>query len=225
MFEHRAPYTGTFTETGRLVGGTLEYPVLSGVLIWLVALPSSTDLDFLRISAVTLGICGLVTAFVLARLTGWRSLWWSLAPALVLYTMLNWDLYAVVATVGAIAMVLSSARGHRTSRLMIAAVLFAVGGALKLYPLMFVVPVVLWLGLGQERDAAEDESSPEPGVPAVSRWGHAVAFAAVAAGFFVALNLPFAIAHFEGWWAAFQFQWHRPIDNATNSIWYWGLRP
>jgi len=89
MFEHRAPYTGTFTETGGLVGGTLEYPVLSGVLIWLVALPSSTDLDFLRISAVTLGICGLVTAFVLARLTGWRSLWWSLAPALVLYTVLN----------------------------------------------------------------------------------------------------------------------------------------
>lgn len=40
MFEHRAPYTGTFTETGGLVGGTLEYPVLSGVLIWLVALPS-----------------------------------------------------------------------------------------------------------------------------------------------------------------------------------------
>lgn len=39
------------------------------------------------------------------------------------------------------------------------------------------------------------------------------------------INVPFAIAGFAGWWASFEFQWSRPIDQTTNSIWYWAARP
>ncbi len=229
LFEHRFPYlNGGMDSGGGLVGGALEYPVLSGLLIWLAAVPSATDLDLLRWSALMLGLCGLGIAFLLARLTGWRSLWWSLAPALVLYTVLNWDMFAVVATVGAIAAVVAGTRsgtgrgdagtGHRTGWLMLAAVLLAVGGLLKLYPLMFVLPIALWIALGDRSTGADPE-------PRRDRWLRAAGFGGMATAVFVLVNLPFVLWNFDGWWAAYRFQWKRPIDQSTNSIWYWGLRP
>jgi len=42
---------------------------------------------------------------------------------------------------------------------------------------------------------------------------------------FALINLPFVIAGPAGWWASFQFQWSRPIDLTTNTIWFWGFRP
>src|SRR5690606_34530942 len=41
----------------------------------------------------------------------------------------------------------------------------------------------------------------------------------------VAVNLPFALAGYEGWRASITFQQLRQADITTNSIWYWGLRP
>jgi hypothetical protein len=51
-----------------------------------------------------------------------------------------------------------------------------------------------------------------------------VLVAAATAGSFAVINAPFAIAGFPGWWASFQFQWSRPIDESTNSIWFWAIR-
>lgn len=39
------------------------------------------------------------------------------------------------------------------------------------------------------------------------------------------MNLPFALAGYEGWRASITFQQLRQADITTNSIWYWGLRP
>jgi hypothetical protein len=39
------------------------------------------------------------------------------------------------------------------------------------------------------------------------------------------VNLPFAVAGYDGWRAAFTFQQLRKVDLTTNSIWYWGYRP
>ncbi len=41
----------------------------------------------------------------------------------------------------------------------------------------------------------------------------------------VLVNLPFALAGYEGWRASFTFQELRKVDLTTNSIWYWGFRP
>jgi uncharacterized membrane protein len=218
LWSHPAPYSGSLTSTGELTVGTLEYPVLSGVFLWLAALLSSTDAQFVIRCAVGVGICGLLTSLVLARLTGWRSLWWSLAPGLVLYTVYNVDLLAVAASVAAIGVVLSAGTGNRRRKLLFGAVLLAVGGACKLYPLMFVAPIALWISLGVE-EGRSDEPARRP-----DRAG-AVLFIAVAAAAFAVLNLPFAVRNVQGWWAAFAFQAQRPINETTNSIWYWALRP
>jgi hypothetical protein len=41
----------------------------------------------------------------------------------------------------------------------------------------------------------------------------------------VLVNVPFALAGYQGWRASFAFQAQRKVDLTTNSIWYWGFRP
>src|SRR6478735_1936200 len=256
----------------QLFGGALEYPVLTGMAIYLAAWPSSTDGDFLFWSAVLLAAAGLLTAAVLAWLAGLRSWWFALAPPLVLYAFHNWDLFAVCATVVAFWALLRGSRiprrrppatrrtpggvdhpggvstiaratgvavgelaagqvrsGRRAAGtvgrrgpLVIAAVALGVGGAFKLYPLMFVLPIALWLGTGGWRPNPVWKPNPHP---VVGRWLAAGLFAIGAGAVFLVINLPFMIIGWRGWWASFQFQWSRPIDLTTNTIWFWGARP
>ena len=220
---HVFPYVngGYNAATEQLYGGALEYPVLTGIAIYLAAIPSSTDGQFLFWSAVLLAVAGLLTAALLAWLAGLRSWWFALAPPLVLYAFHNWDLFAVCATVVAFWALLRASRETagigRRGPLVIAAVALGVGAAFKIYPMMFALPVALWLGSGGWR--------PPGFVGAARRWLVAAAFAAGTAAVFLVINLPFMIAGWAGWWASFQFQWSRPIDLTTNTIWFWGFRP
>ena len=100
-----------------------------------------------------------------------------------------------------------------------AALALGVGATFKLYPMMFALPVALWLGTGGWRPAAGSAH------PARARWLTAAAFGAGTAGVFLLINLPFMLLGWTGWWASFQFQWSRPIDLTTNTIWFWGARP
>src|SRR6478752_2324718 len=208
-----------------LFGGALEYPVLTGMAIYLAAWPSSTDGDFVFWSAVLLAAAGLLTAAVLAWLAGLRSWWCALAPPLVLYAFHNWDLFAVCATVVAFAILLRAGRASGTGTigrpgpLVVAAIALGVGAAFKIYPMMFALPVALWLGGGGWQPAGIRWRR------AGARWLVAAAFAGGTAVVFALINLPFLVAGPSGWWASFQFQWSRPIDLTTNTIWFWGARP
>ncbi len=112
---HVFPYVngGYNAATEQLYGGAVEYPVLTGMAIYLAAIPSSTDGQFLFWSAVLLAVAGLLTAALLAWLAGLRSWWFALAPPLVLYAFHNWDLFAVCATVVAFWALLQGEPGDR----------------------------------------------------------------------------------------------------------------
>src|SRR6478736_5584070 len=109
---HVFPYVhgGYNPVSEQLFGGALEYPVLTGMAIYLAAWPSATDGDFLFWSAILLAVAGLLTAALLAWLAGLRSWWFALAPPLVLYAFHNWDLFAVCATVVAFWVLLRAGR-------------------------------------------------------------------------------------------------------------------
>ncbi|MFZ2527745.1 MAG: hypothetical protein WAX14_08845 [Rhodococcus sp. (in: high G+C Gram-positive bacteria)] len=215
---HRFPFLdGNITATGDLVGGTVEYPVLSGVLMWLGAIPAHTDAEFLFWSAVLLAPFGLLTAWLLGRLAGWAALLWSATPPLVLYAFLNWDLPVVATTVGAIAIVATNRWSLRT-RGVIAAILLGLGFCLKLYPGIFLLTLVAYVLTGGDhprRDTA----------PARFDVRGAVAVVAAGAATVIAVNLPFALLGYPGWRASFEFQTNRAADSTSNSIWFWGLRP
>src|SRR5699024_7754948 len=196
--EHVFPYIhGGITPSGNLFGGTVEYPVLSGVLMWIGALGARTDAAFLLHSALILAPFGLLTAWLLGRMRGWRALWWAASPALVLFAFHNWDLPAVATVVGAVFVMTRMRRTMRT-RGMLAAVLLAIGACLKLYPGLFVLPIALAVlcGDGGGRhvpDAARADTHPARTTADV-RGAAAVLAAAIAT--VAAVNLPFALLGF-----------------------------
>ncbi|MEV0948592.1 hypothetical protein [Rhodococcus sp. NPDC049939] len=210
---HVFPYlTGGISSDGKLIGGTVEYPVLSGVLMWLGGIGSHTDADFLLHSALILAPFGLLTAWMLGRLAGWWALLWSITPPLVLYAFHNWELPVIAMSVAAI-FVMSLERIPLRTRAVIAAVLLGLGFCLKLYPGAFVLPLIAYV---LTRNSAAERRYDVRG---------AVMVGAAAITTVVAVNLPFALISYEGWRASFTFQQNRLADITTNSIWYWGLRP
>ncbi|MGH2753004.1 MAG: DnaJ domain-containing protein [Actinomycetota bacterium] len=174
-----------------LANGAIEYPVLTGVFMYLSGLLADDPGAFLKWSALLLAPFALITAFFLARMAAWRALLWSLAPAIVLYSFHNWDLLVVAAAVAGIYL-------WWRDQPIWAAVLFGIGGALKLYPIFFLAPLVLDLWVGQRRrDAVR---------------------AGIAGGAtLLAINLPFMIANFEGWSITYSF--HEGRGPNFDTIW------
>ncbi|WP_051021460.1 glycosyltransferase 87 family protein [Nocardia araoensis] len=217
--EHVFPYvTGGITDDGALVGGAVEYPVLSGVLMWLGAVGAHNDADFLRYSALLLAPFALLTAWMLARLAGRAALLWAAGPPLVLYAFHNWELPVVCTAVAAVYVMAALTRYSLRTRGILAAVLLGLGFCLKLYPGIFVLPLLAYvLTGGGERDAEGGDRRPDV--------RGALLTAAAAIATVVVVNLPFAVVGYEGWRASITFQQLRQADITTNSIWYWGLRP
>ncbi len=215
---HVFPYlSGAITPNGILTGGTVEYPVLSGLLMWLGAIPSHTDAEFLLYSSALLAPFGLLTAWMLGRLAGKPALLWSAGPPLVLYAFHNWELPVVATAVGAVFVM--ALRIPLRTRGVLAAILLAIGFCLKLYPGAFVLPLLLYVAYGGNGGREQPHT-----VRGRFDIQGAIGVASAAIGTVVAINLPFAVLGYEGWRASFAFQTLRQADLTTNSIWYWGVR-
>lgn len=192
VVDNTFPYVnGEFTADQQLIGGAVEYPVLTGLFLWFAGLFADDANAFLQWSALLLAPFGLIAAYLLARMTGWRALLWAASPALVWYSFHNWDLLVVAAVVGGIW------SWHRGKNLM-AAVWFGVGCALKMYPILFVAPLVLERWFSGKRDEA-------------------IKVLAAGAGTALAVNLPFMLINFDGWWATYAF--HKVRGPNFDSIW------
>ncbi|NKY59441.1 DUF2029 domain-containing protein [Nocardia flavorosea] len=216
--QHIFPYVhGGITADGSLIGGAVEYPVLSGLLMWLGALGADNDAMFLVYSALLLAPFALLTAWLLARMAGRAALLWAVGPPLVLYAFHNWELPVVCTTVAAMAVMVPGRLPVR-SRAIFAAVLLGLGFCFKIYPAIFVVPLMLYVLTDGDRGPGEDGRIRLDIRGALWTGGAAAATVAV-------VNLPFAIAGYDGWRASIEFQQQRQADITTNSIWFWGLRP
>ncbi|MBJ8347622.1 glycosyltransferase family 87 protein [Antrihabitans sp. YC2-6] len=218
--QHDFPYiNGGITDGGTLTGGTVEYPVLTGVLMWLGGLPAHNDAQFLLASALIMAPFGLAVGLMLGRMSGRAAYLWAIGPPLVLYGFHNWELPVVASAVAAVYVVNATGLGPLRSRAFCAAVLLGFGTCLKLYPAAFVVALMAYVLTG----GVGGRELP-PGAKGRFDVRGAVVTGAAALATVVAINLPFAIAGFDGWRASFTFQQHREADITTNSIWFWGLR-
>ncbi|MFE0750107.1 hypothetical protein [Gordonia sp. NPDC058843] len=229
---HVFPYIhGGIASDGTLFGGVVEYPVLSGVLMFFGAVGADTDTEFFTQSALLLAPFGFAITVMLALMVRWWALLWAATPPLVLYSFHNWELPVVATAVGAVAVMAWGASTHpRTGRrrlplrssAVIASVLLAVGFCLKLYPGIFVLPLAAYVLTRGAGGARAVERRRERG--ADLDWTGAGRVAGAAVVTVVAIQLPFMVLGFDGWKAALSFQGRRRADVDTNSIWYWGLR-
>lgn len=230
---HVFPYiNGGITPDGHLFGGVVEYPVLSGMFMWLGAIGAHTDTQFFQHSAMLLAPFGFAITILLALMTRWWVLLWAATPPLVLYAFHNWELPVVFTTVAAIAVMAWGATtnprtGHRRLSLrtaaIIAAILFAIGFCLKLYPGFFVLPLAIYV-LTNGANTIPGSVDARAAVRGALDWVGAIWVAVAATLTVIAIQAPFMILGFDGWRAALSFQGKRKADVDTNSIWYWGLR-
>lgn len=170
-------------------GSYFEYPVITGVFIWLLKLlTDSKDAHFL-ISSAVLGPLALFSAAVLARLAGVRALLFALSPAVAFYVFAGWDMLAVTSMVLAVWF-------YTKDRPILSAVWLGVGASAKFFPgLMLPVLVVA---------AWRDRKSP-------------LKVAAAGAVSFLAFNLPIALLSPEGFLHTFTF--HKIRTANIDSVW------
>ena len=184
-----------------------EYPVLTMYVMRAAAsiaevrtgLSGYSGIDtssFYYTNAVILTLFAAATAFGIWVLAGRRALWFALAPTLLIYGTMNWDLVAVALATLALVAFASRRDGW-------AGVLLGLGTASKLYPALLVIPLFLQ-GI-QDRE-------PDRSVR-VLWW---------TLGTWFVVNLPFAIAAPSSWFEFFRFNSDRVAD--FDSLWYIACR-
>jgi uncharacterized membrane protein len=184
-----------------------EYPVVTMYVMraagWIAqartTLLGSSGIDtasFYYTNAVILSLFAAATAFGLWLLVGRRALWFALAPTLLIYGTINWDLVAVAFATLALVAFASRRDGW-------AGVLLGLGAASKLYPALLIIPLFL--------QAIQDR---EPDRSVRVLWW--------TLGTWIAVNLPFAIAAPSAWFEFFRFNSGRVAD--FDSLWYIACR-
>jgi len=196
MIDRPFPYVNGDLVDHKLVGGALEYPVLTGVIAWLPALLVQDEGSYLQMTALLLMPFTFVSVWLLGRMVRWRALIYALAPPLVWYSFHNYDLPLVASTIAAFYCWWRGRYGW-------AGAFLAVGGLLKFWPVLFILPLLL------DRLAAQDRK----GAGRALAWFSAV---------FGVVNGAFLLASPQGWWAPYAFQGERSADVTSNSIWFWG---
>jgi uncharacterized membrane protein len=169
-----------------------EYPVLTMYLMRVAAWMSGGYGSFFWANAVLLSLLALATAALLFTMTGERALYFAVAPTLLIYAFVNWDLLAVALTTGA-------TLAYLRNRDEAAGALIGLGAAAKLYPVLLLVP----FALGRLRQR---------------RSGAAVGLVAWAGIAYAMVDVPFILVSRHSWLTFFRFNADRLPD--FDSAWY-----
>ena len=174
-----------------------EYPVLTMYFIRVAAWFSGSNYQsFYFVNAALLFACALVIAFFLYLMAGARALLFALAPTLLVYGTMNWDLFAVMfATLG---LYYLFRRRDGTSGAML-----GLGAAAKFYPVMLAVPFIAQRLRERRPDGA-------------------IRIAWATLGTFALVNIPFLVASPTSWFRFFKFNGSRSPD--FDSLWYIGCQ-
>lgn len=174
-----------------------EYPVLTMYVMRAAAWISGDDYaPFYWVNALLLTGFATATAVMLYVANGSRALYFALAPSLLVYGPMNWDLVAVTfATAGLLAFFLR--------RDGIAGASLGLGAATKLYPAFLAVPLVVQRLRERRADGA-----------IVLGW--------TTIGAWLLVNLPFAVLAFTAWLTFFRFNGERGSD--FDSLWHIACR-
>ncbi|HEX9890349.1 MAG TPA: glycosyltransferase 87 family protein [Nitriliruptorales bacterium] len=165
----------------------VEYPVLTGAVMWLAAAIGEGARGFVWATWALLAACGLGIAALLEREVGWRTtLAYAAAPTLAISAMVNWDLPAVL--LASLGIVL-----HRRGTDLGSGVALGLGTAAKLFPALFVLPLALAAGRVRGTRAG-------------------IATIAGAVGAWLLVNLPIALTEPANWFTFFELSGARPSD-------------
>jgi uncharacterized membrane protein len=168
-----------------------EYPVLSMYIMrGTASLATGSDpyAAFYWTNVLLLLCCALVTTWCIEKL-GARTALFAIAPVLAVYGTMNWDLVPVALSTAALVALLDD-------RPVASGALLGLGAAVKVYPILLLVPFAAYA----RRQDGTDRAMKVIG-------GGAVAW--------LAINLPFVIVAPHGWLTFFRFNSDRPAEFDT----------
>ncbi len=185
LFTHALPYVQT----------PIEYPVLMGLTMWLLAWVPGGVLGFFLATAALLWVAALGCHYCIWEFSSPSAWAFALTPLVSAYGLLNWDMLGI-------ALMLWAVRLFRQERWKHSAIVFALAVFFKLFPIFylpFVAARMLQLGHRQRL------------------WSMVTIFAATAC----VLNLPFAIANWNNWSLFFNFNAGRGVSaDLWNNTWW-----
>lgn len=170
----------------------LEYPVLTGVLLWVIS--SLTHVFgggvglFVALNWAVSAVLVVIAGVYFAKLAPNSKVQWefALSPAILLALGINWDAAAVLA-------LLIALYGWRNSNTVMAGLGIGLGAAAKLFPVLLIIAFAL--------DALKTRN-----------YKQLLHTTTIAAASWLVVNLPFMIGNFEGWFHFFSFSRNRGID-------------
>ncbi len=184
-------------------GVYLEYPVGTGLFMylaaiitgWVIAFYPDGYRAFFDVNVVLLFIPFVVTVIATALTKPkdpWRAAMVVFAPTMILAATINWDLIPI-------AFVSLALLAWSKDRTTLTGVFFGLAIAAKFYPVVLLIGFVLlaWR---------------------IRSWRPTIEMLAATVVTFVLINIPFAIANFEGWFTFYRFNFDRAID--FGSFWY-----
>ncbi len=187
-------------------GMYLEYPVGTGVFMYISAVITGWTLPlypdgyraFFDVNVILLFIPFVVTVIATAQTTltkpkdPWRAAMIVFAPTMILAATINWDLIPI-------ALVALAFLAWSKERPVLTGVLLGLAIASKFYPIFLLLGFIL---LAWKKNS----------------WRPTLHMILATFTTFLAVNIPFAIANFEGWIHFYTFNFGRSID--FGSFWY-----
>lgn len=174
-----------------------EYPVLTMEFMRAAAYLSGPHYaSFYLVNMALLTVCAVAIAVCLYLMVGGRALYFALAPTLLIYGTMNWDLLAVAFATAAMLLFFARRDGPAGAAL-------GLGAAAKFYPALLALPLIAHRMRGREPDRA-------------------IGIGWATAGTWLLVNVPFFLAAPGEWFRFFSFNSHRQPD--FDSLWYIGCR-
>ena len=136
------PYqTYTLATNGNQVG-PIEYPVLTGLIVWLTTFitPKSGEIriNYFLLNSLLLALLFVISTYILSKIASRKASWLFIcSPAVVLSLFLNWDLWAVVPMLLAIFF-------FENNRLRSSAICLGLSVAAKFFPIVLLIPISIF---------------------------------------------------------------------------------
>ena len=174
---------------------SVEYPVLTGVVMWTTGLviddPNGYR-PYFDLNILLIALLLFASVFILWRLKPEYVALFPIAPAVFGSLFINWDIYAVL-------FALLSLYFYKVQKLDLSALFMGVAISAKFYPgvILFGIALIFW----NQKEITK-----------------LIRYLLVTFLSWVVINLPIALTNFDGWWRFFKLNIDR--DSDLGSIWY-----
>ena len=174
---------------------SVEYPVLTGVVMWATGLliddPNGYR-PYFDLNILLIALLLFASVFILWRLKPEYVALFPIAPAVFGSLFINWDIYAVL-------FALLSLYFYKVQKLDLSALFMGVAISTKFYPgvILFGIALIFW----NQKEITK-----------------LIRYLLVTFLSWAVINLPIALTNFDGWWRFFKLNIDR--DSDLGSIWY-----